>query len=142
MRLVIDERRKQNVATTFGALSFMVGVAAAICGSVLIASLWIFGSDLHPWLKVAGTILLVAVIPLVLLAGYFLDWSEHRRETNNNQHLPKLLLVVFLLPFLFPARVQAQQTIFNVPSTDVLDKGKVYVELDAKIGRASCRERV
>ena len=27
--------------------------------------------------------------------------------------------------------VSAQQTLFNVPSTDVLDKGKVYVELDA-----------
>ena len=27
--------------------------------------------------------------------------------------------------------VCAQQTIFNVPTTDVLDKGKVYVELDA-----------
>ncbi len=27
--------------------------------------------------------------------------------------------------------VIAQQTIFNVPTTDVLDKGKVYVELDA-----------
>jgi len=26
--------------------------------------------------------------------------------------------------------VQAQQTVFNVPTTDVLDKGKVYVELD------------
>ena len=25
---------------------------------------------------------------------------------------------------------QAQQTIFNVPSTDVLDRGKVYAELD------------
>lgn len=29
--------------------------------------------------------------------------------------------------------VHAQQTIFNVPSTDVLDKGKVYVELDASL---------
>jgi hypothetical protein len=28
---------------------------------------------------------------------------------------------------------QAQQTIFNVPSTDVLDRGKVYVELDASL---------
>jgi len=26
--------------------------------------------------------------------------------------------------------VSAQQTIFNVPTTDVLDKGKVYAELD------------
>ena len=27
----------------------------------------------------------------------------------------------------------AQQTIFNVPSTDVLDRGKVYAELDASL---------
>ena len=27
----------------------------------------------------------------------------------------------------------AQQTIFNVPTTDVLDKGKVYVELDVSL---------
>jgi hypothetical protein len=31
------------------------------------------------------------------------------------------------------ATTQAQQTIFNVPSTDVLDKGKVYGELDASL---------
>lgn len=31
----------------------------------------------------------------------------------------------------FAAVANAQQTIFNVPSTDVLDKGKVYGELDA-----------
>ena len=29
--------------------------------------------------------------------------------------------------------VSAQQTIFNVPTTDVLEKGKVYVELDASL---------
>lgn len=28
---------------------------------------------------------------------------------------------------------QAQQTVFNVPSTDVLDKGKVYFELDVSV---------
>ncbi len=33
--------------------------------------------------------------------------------------------------FLTVVPVSAQQTIFNVPSTDVLDKGKVYAELDA-----------
>jgi hypothetical protein len=31
------------------------------------------------------------------------------------------------------AKARAQQTIFNVPSTDVLDRGKVYVELDASL---------
>lgn len=32
---------------------------------------------------------------------------------------------------LFAVQTNAQQTIFNVPSSDVLDKGKVYVEFDA-----------
>src|SRR4029078_7541532 len=31
------------------------------------------------------------------------------------------------------ANIAAQQTIFNVPSTDVLDKGKVYSELDVSL---------
>ncbi len=33
--------------------------------------------------------------------------------------------------FLTAMNVVAQQTVFNVPTADVLDKGKVYVELDA-----------
>ncbi len=38
-------------------------------------------------------------------------------------------LLVILTGFFF--RANAQQTIFNVPSTDILDRGKVYLELDA-----------
>ena len=38
---------------------------------------------------------------------------------------------VFVLVLLFISQARAQQTIFNVPSSDVLDKGKVYFELDA-----------
>lgn len=34
---------------------------------------------------------------------------------------------------LAPAALQAQQTIFNVPSTDILDRGKVYAELDVSL---------
>jgi hypothetical protein len=30
-------------------------------------------------------------------------------------------------------RIHGQQTIFNVPTTDVLDKGKVYAEIDASL---------
>jgi len=36
-----------------------------------------------------------------------------------------------LLIFITAFAASAQQTIFNVPTTDVLDQGKVYVELDA-----------
>ncbi len=38
---------------------------------------------------------------------------------------------VFIFIFLSVGHAEAQQTIFNVPTTDVLDRGKVYVELDA-----------
>jgi hypothetical protein len=42
---------------------------------------------------------------------------------------------VILLTLLCGAdsKTRAQQTIFNVPSTDVLDRGKVYAELDASL---------
>ena len=39
-----------------------------------------------------------------------------------------LFLLVAITPF--AAQIKAQQTIFNVPTTDVLGKGKVYAELD------------
>jgi len=41
------------------------------------------------------------------------------------------LLFGFAFMMLCTGKGQAQQTIFNVPTTDVLDKGKVYFELDA-----------
>ncbi len=40
------------------------------------------------------------------------------------------ILFGFALILLCTAKGHAQQTIFNVPTTDVLDKGKVYFELD------------
>ena len=47
----------------------------------------------------------------------------------------KVIFHVFIFLFIFSTtfviNAIAQQTIFNVPTTDVLDKGKVYVELDA-----------
>jgi len=40
-------------------------------------------------------------------------------------------LEVLIFLFLAAASASAQQTIFNVPTTDVLNRGQVYVELDA-----------
>ena len=55
----------------------------------------------------------------------------------------KLKQLVFRMPFGAVAvalclnamcmKSQAQETVFNVPTTDVLDKGKVYFELDASL---------
>ena len=43
----------------------------------------------------------------------------------------KLYGFLFFILMLYVVQTNAQQTIFNVPSTDILDKGKVYFELDA-----------
>lgn len=42
-----------------------------------------------------------------------------------------LLILIFTVIFILNFQINAQQTVFNVPTADVLDKGKVYVELDA-----------
>ncbi|MDQ3180224.1 MAG: hypothetical protein M3Q33_06860 [Acidobacteriota bacterium] len=46
----------------------------------------------------------------------------------------KIIFHTFIFLFIFSAvfvlNATAQQTIFNVPSSDILDKGKVYFELD------------
>lgn len=39
-------------------------------------------------------------------------------------------IAILIIIALFTIPISAQQTIFNVPTTDVLEKGKVYVELD------------
>jgi hypothetical protein len=41
------------------------------------------------------------------------------------------LILCFTFTVLLGTSANAQQTIFNVPTSDVLDSGKVYVELDA-----------
>jgi len=40
-------------------------------------------------------------------------------------------LFTFAFTLLLGIQARAQQTIFNVPTSDVLDRGKVYIELDA-----------
>jgi hypothetical protein len=44
-----------------------------------------------------------------------------------------MAVVIVSALFLAAGEAHAQQTIFNVPSTDVLDRGKVYGELDASL---------
>lgn len=43
----------------------------------------------------------------------------------------KFYAILIIIMIGFAARTNAQQTIFNVPSTDILGEGKVYVELDS-----------
>jgi hypothetical protein len=60
-----------------------------------------------------------------------------RKELTMEQKRTRIYRLIFgaasiaVLVLAFCLKAQAQQTVFNVPTTDVLDKGKVYLELDA-----------
>jgi hypothetical protein len=56
---------------------------------------------------------------------------DERLFERRKRHRPTpKLLAIAILASLLAARARAQQTIFNVPSADVLDPGKVYLETD------------
>ena len=64
---------------------FAGGIGAALLGSVLTALTWILGAQLHPWLRGWGTALLIVTIPLLIFAGYCMDWLERdRNETKKD----------------------------------------------------------
>lgn len=58
--------------------------------------------------------------------------SRKRSDIGRRARLSTIGVVISLLSLtITPRCAQAQQTIFNVPTTDVLDRGKAYAELDA-----------
>jgi len=121
---------------------FASGIGAALLGTVLSVVAWVQGEEAHPWLRGVGTAFLVLIIPLLILAGFYLDdmeQTDHRRaverareDERGSAFVSLLGLVTLCLSLLLmaPVELRAQQTIFNVPNTDVLAKGKVYLELD------------
>lgn len=142
----MSEGRNKRIVWTWeaagGVFGLAAGLLAAVLGGALTASTWVLGAELHPRLRWFGTALMVSTIPLLLLAGYCLDRMERGPKqaaaggkplAKGGRDLPHLAAVIFwcLLSAAAPAGTRAQQTIFNVPSSDVLDRGKVYGELDA-----------
>ncbi len=72
-------RTKRSLVTleaTGAVLCFGGGILAGLVGSLLTASTWILGAEQHPWVHGLGTALLIATIPLLISAGYCLDWIE------------------------------------------------------------------
>jgi hypothetical protein len=114
---------------------FAVAVIALALGFVFTTH-WLLDDHLHPLLHTLGLVLLVSGIPIMMLGAHFMDLQEKKldesRKNSKSAHVVGLVSVLGVL-FIPSAHIRAQQTIFNVPSTDVLDKGKVYVELDASV---------
>lgn len=101
-----------------------------------------------------GSILLLSTIPLLFAGAHCLDLLERRMKKSQrvdtdgsvndgavkaaaltgHARLPTATVVVlFVLLCAMPLKTQAQQTVFNVPTTDVLPSGKAYVELDISV---------
>lgn len=114
---------------------FAVAVIALVLG-IVFTTHWLLDDRLHPLLHTLGLVLLIIGIPIMLLGAHFMDLQEKKlndsRRNNTSVHVVGLVSVLGIL-FIPTASVNAQQTIFNVPSTDVLGKGKIYAELDASL---------
>ena len=77
------ERTKHAVwswEATGAVFCFGGGILAALLGSLLTAATWIVGAEAHPWVRGFGTGLLVVTIPLLIFAGYCMDWMEQNSQ--------------------------------------------------------------
>lgn len=134
---------------TFGAVTGLGGgVLAAAVGALLSAVAWMRGDETGGLsMHGVGSILLLSMIPLLIMGAHCLDLLDKRMERgrylaregnvsvaiHGGHARTGAAAVVVLLMMLCGAgsKTRAQQTIFNVPSTDVLERGKAYAELDA-----------
>ncbi|MFL6285366.1 MAG: hypothetical protein ACJ74Q_19690, partial [Pyrinomonadaceae bacterium] len=132
------------------------GILAPASGTLLTIISWLTGQQRASlYLSRLSTTLLFLTIPLLALGAHCLDMLEARGATpspsattllgggipvgagavfsGDGRHVHKggVAAAALLLLLALPTVSRAQQTIFNVPTTDVLDKGKVYAELDA-----------
>ena len=143
----------ESVLAVIGLLGGLLSIVAGVLVWGVVG-LFAPAGRLGAFLDVAGTVLFVLPLPLLALGAYCLDLLEKKppalplpaepqpvsprqavrplRAVRRGRHTLNLILAasVAALSLVLPAIVRAQQTIFNVPSTDVLDRGKVYAELD------------
>ena len=141
---------------SIGAVSGLVGgVLLPVFGTFLIAVMWFIGSrDENSILNVLSIVSFVLTLPLLAAGAHCLDLLErktvelsahaeeqpgkaiataanlHDTAFENGRRLKIACAAIAAVLFTLPTTGHAQQTIFNVPSSDVLDKGKVYGELD------------
>ena len=150
-------RRNPRAWQSVGAVVGLAGgVVAPALGALLTVVGWFIGAQRSPfYLNRLSIILFASTIPLLALGAHCLDLLEAKTSAvppeivplsvgvtsvgararvvhrNGRRHINRIgMPAVLILLLMLPAPSHAQQTIFNVPTTDVLDKGKVYAELD------------
>ncbi len=121
------------------------GVIAPILGATADVVTWfVHAQPVNSYLRVSSIVLCALTLPLLILGALCLDLLESKTSKLSTPAKPPRVtpalttsvrtgalvaaLVFLLAPMATTAR--AQQTVFNVPTTDVMPKGKVYFELD------------
>jgi hypothetical protein len=85
MDIARNKRKVWSWQATGAVLTFAGGLAAAVIGCGLTASSWVWAANAHPWLRELGTVLLILTIPLLILAGYCMDWEDRNRHKTRRQ---------------------------------------------------------
>jgi hypothetical protein len=142
------------------AIGAVIGVAgcviAPVFGAICDVTTWVISSiQINSYLHIVTIISCALTLPFLMLGGWCVDLLEKSSRANIQSCSPpngdaesatvlqqssireftrpagtpfkSLILLLVLLPAL---KLNAQQTVFNVPTTDVLNRGKVYFELD------------
>jgi hypothetical protein len=138
----------------------VLGLAGGVISPFLggasdIISWFVSSTTVNSYLHVLSIVFCALTIPLLVLGACCLDVLEAKTARLSppappyNESTPATVIrhdarqnakhrangigaltALILLLLALPAPTYAQQTVFNVPTTDVLDQGKVYFELD------------
>jgi hypothetical protein len=84
MRESINRSRLHKWEAMCGVGCFIAGILAPLLGMFLLAIEWLVGVVVHPSIHVAGTALLIAGIPLIVFAGFCLDWAEAGKKAASH----------------------------------------------------------
>ncbi len=82
MRKIAKQKRLRKFEETTGICCFIAGLVAPLVAGLLTIVEWIVESADHRWLHVATTGLFVIGIPLILFAGFCLDWAERGQKMS------------------------------------------------------------
>lgn len=153
-----NSRGWQSVCAVVGLAGGVIAPVLGATSDML--TWFISSQAMNSYLHVSSIVLCALTIPLLILGAFCLDSLEaktvqvspaaeplrrestpahalrhvarqnNHRQSNNRQLNINGALAVLLFLLAMPVSNHAQQTVFNVPTTDVLAAGKVYFELD------------
>jgi hypothetical protein len=78
-----DPQRITRLERKAGICCFVLGLVVPILGGLLTVIEWIASPTAHYWIHIVATALFISGIPLILFAGFFLDWAESEQKEHD-----------------------------------------------------------